>query len=60
MTNEQKILPFIHKKTKEIIKNGNVLLIINNTTYLIEYKNKKYYCRLDSNGKIESMSDQWT
>jgi len=60
MSNKQKILPFIHEKTKEIIKNGKVLLIINKSIYLIEYNHKKYYCRLDSEGKIESVSEQWT
>tara|TARA_B100000686_G_C16803998_1_gene988423 strand:+ start:2611 stop:2793 length:183 start_codon:yes stop_codon:yes gene_type:complete len=60
MSNQQKILPFIHKKTKKILKNGKVLFIINKSTYLIEYNNKKYYCRLDSKGKVESVSEQWT
>ena len=60
MRNEQKILPFIHKNAKEIIKKGKVIIIINKNIYVIEFKNKKYYCRLDTNGKIVSLSDQWT
>tara|TARA_B100000686_G_scaffold258842_1_gene271203 strand:- start:277 stop:459 length:183 start_codon:yes stop_codon:yes gene_type:complete len=60
MQNEQKILPFLHKNAKEIIKSGKILIIINKNIYVIEYNNKKYYCRLDANGKIVSLSDQWT
>ena len=60
MRNEQKILPFIHENAKEIIKKGKVIIIINKNIYVIEFKNKKYYCRLDTNGKIVSLSDQWT
>ena len=60
MLTEQKILPFIHENAKEIIKKGKVIIIINKNIYVIEFKNKKYYCRLDTNGKIVSLSDQWT
>ena len=60
MQNEQKILPFIHKNAKEIIEKGKVIIIVNKNIYVIEYNNRKYYCRLDNKGKIESLSEQWT
>ena len=35
MLNEQKILPFIHKNAKEIIKKGKVIIIVKKTTILV-------------------------
>tara|TARA_B100000586_G_C19765953_1_gene283918 strand:+ start:298 stop:480 length:183 start_codon:yes stop_codon:yes gene_type:complete len=60
MKNRQKILPFIHKDTKEIINKGNIKLKLNKYTYLIEYKNKKFICKVDDEGIIESCNYLWS
>jgi len=56
----QSDLPFIHKDTKKITKNGKILLIIEKNKYLLEYNNKRYVCIINNNKKVYSCYSLWS
>jgi len=58
--NDQDNLPFIHKDTKKIIKNGKILLVMEQNKYLLEYNNNKYICITNSNGEIRACYNLWS
>ena len=58
--NNQNNLPFIHEDTKKIIKNGKVLLKIEENKYLLEYQGKKYICIINCKKEIVSCYNLWS
>ena len=57
---DQNNLPFIHKDTKKIIKNGTILLVIQKNKYLLEYNNNKYICITNDDGDIYACYNLWS
>ena len=57
---DQSDLPFIHKDTKKITKNGKILLVIEKNKYLLEYNNKKYICIINNKKEICACYSLWS
>ncbi len=57
---DQNNLPFIHKDTKKIIKNGKIILVIEKNKFLLEYKNKRYVCIINDNKEVDSCYSLWS
>ena len=57
---DQNNLPFIHKDTKKIIKNGTILLVIKKNKYLLEYNHNKYICLTNDDGDICACYNLWS
>ena len=57
---DQNNLPFIHKDTKKITKNGKILLIIEKNKFLIEHNKQRYICILNTKNEIYACYNLWS
>jgi len=57
---EQHIIPFMDKKTHEIIKNGKILHIIGTNKLLIEYNKERYVCITNAKGRLTACYLLWS
>ena len=60
MVIEQQIIPFMDKKTRDIVLNGKIVHIIGKNKLLIEYKNDRYICVLNHKGTLTACYLLWS